>query len=111
MACAEDVVLSIRAELLTLLQLQDCWFTTEPVSLTVLDELGHIRINELSRQAGDVVLPVDGIAMPVMWGDQLFGYIEAIPIPGRVTTAGARRMAMAMAQTLGLALAAEPTAA
>jgi len=49
--------------------------------------------------------------VPVMWGDQLFGYIEAVPIEGRVTTAPSRKVAVAMAQTLGLALAAEPKAA
>ena len=46
-----------------------------------------------------------------MWGDQLFGYLEGIPIVGRVTSAGSRKVAVAMAQTLGLALAAEPAAA
>jgi hypothetical protein len=43
-----------------------------------------------------------------MWGDQCFGNILAIPLPDRVTSAGSRRVAVAMAQALGLALAAEP---
>ena len=106
--CAEDVVLSIRAELLTLLQLQDCWFTTEPTSLTILDEAGRLRISDTVHQAGDVRLPAEGVAVPVMWGDQCFGNIVAIPLPDRVTSAGSRRVAVAMAQALGLALAAEP---
>ena len=38
--CAEDVELSIRAELLRLLQLQGCWYTREPVTLTLLDPAG-----------------------------------------------------------------------
>ena len=58
-----------------------------------------------------MVLPAEGVAVPVMWGDQLFGYIEAVPIAGRVTSAGSRKVAVAFAQTLGLALAAEPSAA
>ena len=109
--CAEDVELSVRAELLRLLQLQDCWFTRGTSTLTQLDDSGHLRLSETARQAGEVVLPVEGVAVPVMWGDQLFGYLEAIPIAGRVTSAGSRKVAVAMAQTLGLALAAEPAAA
>jgi hypothetical protein len=62
-------------------------------------------------EAGDLVLPADGIAVPVMWGDDLFGYLEAVPIPGRVVSARSRRTAVAMAQALALALAAEPSPA
>ena len=109
--CAEDVEMSVRAELLRLLQLQDCWFARGATTLAQLDDSGHLRLSETARQAGDVVLPVKGVAVPVMWGDQLFGYIEAVPMAGRVTSAGSRKVAVAMAQTLGLALAAEPSAA
>ena len=101
-------MLSIRAELLKLLQLQDCSFTTEPVNLTVLDEAGRIQISDKVHQAGDIRLPAEGVALPVMWGGQCFGYLIAIPLPDRITTAGTRRVAVAMAQALGLALAAEP---
>ena len=94
-----------------MLQLQDCWFTRGQTTLTSIDDSGHLRLGETVRQAGDVVLPVEGVAVPVMWGDQLFGYIEAVPIAGRVTSAGSRKVAVALAQTLGLALAAEPSAA
>ena len=106
--CAEDVVLSIRAELLTLLQLQDCWFSGDPISLTVLDDLGHIQINDTVHQAGDLRLPAEGIAIPVMWGGRCYGHLAGVPLPDRVTTASSRRVAVAMAQALGLALAAEP---
>ena len=109
--CAEDVELSVRAELLRLLELQDCWFSHGTTTLTPIDDSGHLRLSEKARQAGDVVLPAEGVALPVMWGDQLFGYIEAVPIAGRVTSAGSRKVAVALAQTLGLALAAEPSAA
>jgi Domain of unknown function (DUF4118) len=108
--CAEDVELSVRAELLRLLDLQDCWFTRGTTTLTPIDDSGHLRLSETVRQAGDAVLPVEGVAVPVMWGDQLFGYIEAVPMAGRVTSARSRKVAVAMAQTLGLAFAAEPSA-
>lgn len=94
--CAEDVVLSIRAELPELLHLQDCWFTTEATNLTVLRDLPT-----------DLHLPAEGIDLPVTWGGQTFGHIVAIPLPDRFTTAASRDVAVAMAQALGLALAAE----
>ena len=67
-----------------------------------------MRISDTVQQAGDVRLPAEGVAVPVMWGDQCFGNIVAIPLSDRVTSAGSRRVAVAMAQALGLALAAEP---
>jgi hypothetical protein len=97
--CAEDVELSIRAELLRMLELQDCWFTTEPVTLTTLDP------------AGDAALPAEGVAVPVTWGDRCYGHLIAVPVAGRTTSAHARRIAVAMAQTLGLSLAAGPAPA
>ena len=109
--CAEDVELSIRAELLRLLQLQDCWYTREPVTLTLLDPTGRIRISDTISQAGEAALPAEGVSIPVVWGDHRYGHLVAVPIAGRVTSASARRVAVAMAQTLGLSLAAEPAPA
>jgi len=109
--CAEDVELSIRAELLRLLQLQDCRYTREPVTLTLLEPTGCIRISDTATQAGDAVLPAEGVSIPVVWGDHRYGNLVAVPIAGRVTSASARRVAVAMAQTLGLSLAAEPAPA
>jgi len=109
--CAEDVETSVRAEMLRVLQLQDCWFTTDAGDRTVLDDSGRIRLSDRTLQAGDIELPTEGVAVPVMWGNQLFGFIEAVPIEGRITSAPSRKVAVALAQTLGLALAAEPKAA
>jgi hypothetical protein len=109
--CAEDVSTSIRAELLGLLHLQDCWFTTDDLSLTSLDQSGSIRISETVALAGESPLPVEGVALPVTWNDRCFGYLAAIPLPGTIVTAESRRIAVAMAEVLGLALAAEPAAA
>ena len=109
--CAEDVELSIRAELLRLLQLQDCWYTREPVTLTLLDPAGRIRISDTVAQAGDAALPLEGVSIPVVWSDHRYGHLVAVPIAGRVTSASARRVAVAMAQTLGLSLAAQPAPA
>lgn len=89
-------MLSIRAELPKLLQLQDCWFTTEPVSLPLLGD-----------EPGDLRLPVEGVGLPVTWGGETFGYLAAIPLPDRVTTEASRHVAVAMAQALARAFAAE----
>jgi K+-sensing histidine kinase KdpD len=109
--CAEDVALSVRAELLRLLGLQDCWFTTDTVTLTTIDRGGTIRGKGPSNLGGDFALPVEGVALPVTWNDRCFGYLAAIPVPGVIVVAENRRVAVAMAEVLGLALAAQPTAA
>lgn len=109
--CAEDVELAVRAELLELLGLQECWFTTETVTLTTIDRGGAIRLEGPANLGGDFALPVEGVALPVTWNDRSFGYVAAIPIPGVIVMAANRRAAVAMAEVLGLALAAEPAAA
>lgn len=108
---ADDVELSVRAELLALLRLRDCWFTTDSVTLTTIDRVGTIRREGLVSIGGDFALPVEGIALPVTWNDRCFGYLTAIPEPGVIVVAANRRAAVAMAEVLGLALAAQPTAA
>lgn len=109
--CAEDVSLSVRAELLGLLQLQDCRFTTERGHLSMLDHAGTIVISDRVGLTGDVALPLEGVALPVTWNDRSFGYLAAVPLPGTIVTAESRRIAVAMAEVLGLAMAAEPAAA
>ena len=109
--CAEDVVLAVRAELLELLDLQDCWFTTDAVNLTTINHSGTIRRNEAVALAGDLALPAEGVALPVTWNDRCFGYLVAVPVPGTVVRAESRRAAVAMAEVVGLAFAAEPATA
>jgi hypothetical protein len=108
---AEDVELSVRAELLELLALQECRFTTEPLTLTTIDRVGTIPREGPVKLGGDFALPVEGVTLPVTWNDQCFGYLTAIPVPGVIVMAANRRAAVAMAEVLGLALAAEPAAA
>jgi hypothetical protein len=109
--CAEDVALTVRAELLQLLGLRECWFTTENVTLTTIDRGGTIRGAGPSNLGGDFALPAEGVALPVTWNDRCFGYLAAVPVPGVIVMAANRRVAVAMAEVLGLALAAQPAAA
>jgi hypothetical protein len=106
--CAEDVELSLRAELLDLLSLRDCWFTSESVTLKTIDRGGTVRGIGPSSLGGDFPLPLEGVALPVTWNDRCFGFVAAIPEPGVVVMAANRRAAFAMAEVLGLALAAQP---
>jgi hypothetical protein len=108
---AEDVELSVRAELLELLGLQSCSFTTEMVTLTTIDRVGTITRSGRVTLGGDFALPVEGVALPVTWNDHCFGYLTAIPVPGAIVMATHRRAAVAMAEVLGLAMAAAPAAA
>jgi hypothetical protein len=109
--CAEDVELSVRAELLELLHLRDCWFTTDGVTYALLDGAGTVRVSETVGVGGDGPLPADGVALPVTWSSRRFGYLVAMPLPGAIVAATSRRIAVAMAEVLGLAFAAEPAAA
>jgi hypothetical protein len=106
--CAEDVELSLCAELLDLLSLRDCWFTSESVTLKTIDRGGTVRGVGPSNLGGDFPLPLEGVALPVTWNDRCFGFVTAIPEPGVVVMAANRRAAFAMAEVLGLALAAQP---
>ncbi|MEY2430820.1 MAG: hypothetical protein QOC92_545 [Acidimicrobiaceae bacterium] len=108
---ADDVALAVRAELFELLSLQKCWFTTEMVTLTTIDRGGVVRGEGPGNLGGDFALPVEGVALAVTWNDQCFGYVAAIPVPGVIVMAANRRAAVAMAEVLGLALAAEPATA
>jgi hypothetical protein len=109
--CADDVALSVRAELVRLLSLQECSFTTETVTLTTIDRVGTIRGDGPGNLGGDFALPIEGVSLPVTWNDRCFGYLTAIPVPGVIIMAANRRAAVAMAEVLGLALAAQPAAA
>ena len=108
---ADDVALSVQAELLQLLGLRECWFTTDAVTLTAIDRVGTIRRGGLVNLGGDFALPGEGVVLPVTWNDRCFGYLVAIPAPGVIVTAANRRATVAMAEVLGLALAAQPAAA
>jgi len=108
--CAEDVELSVRAELLELLSLQDCWFTTGPVELPLMDMKGRVDVPYVYQKPGGFELPQAGFALPVPWRGRTLGYLAATPVPSVGISVERRRVAVVMAEVLGLALAAEPAA-
>lgn len=105
---ADDVELSVRAELLEILGLQDCWFTTGSVELPVMDDDGEIAVPFKYLRPGGFELPADGFAIPVSWHHRRFGYLVGVPVPIVGISVERRRVAVAMAEILALAVAAEP---
>jgi K+-sensing histidine kinase KdpD len=106
---ADDVEQAIRAELRILLGLQECWFTSELPDLVAVEPDGAVRCTERARLSGDLFLPTAGVALPVTWKRQYFGCLVAVPLPDIAVTTQQRRVALAMAGALGLAMAADST--
>jgi hypothetical protein len=89
---ARDVELSVRAELLAVLDLRECWFAPGSSDLPALTAAGRI--------------PERGAAISVDAPGRHFGHLVCIPTPEVGTTAADRRAAIALAEVLGLSLGA-----
>lgn len=106
MASAEDVELSVRAELLEILRLDDCWFTTDEVRLPELDRSGALPGGVFRFADDGFELPAGGIAIAVEAHGTRYGTLVCSPVPGRGIGVEQRRSAAALGHVLGLALAA-----
>jgi K+-sensing histidine kinase KdpD len=104
---AEDVERAIRGELRGMLALQDCWFTSQVPDLVAVEPDGAVRCTERAHLSGDLFLPAAGVALPVTWKGHRYGCLVAVPLPDVAVTTRQRRIAVAMAGALGLAMAAE----
>ena len=100
----EDVHLTVRAELLGLLGLRDCWFTTDPVPLPVLGARGELVTSRLRYTRDGFELPRDGIAIEVAAFGRTHGYLICYPTAGVGATPEARRAAVELANVLGIAM-------
>ena len=87
-----DVESSVRAELLAVLDLRDCWFATGEVDLPALSSRGRI--------------PDSGVAISVDAPGRHFGHLVCIPAPACGASVADRRAAVALAEVLGLSLGA-----
>ena len=106
-ACpVEDVELSARAELLTLLSLADCYFTTDCVDLPELGATGGLPRERLIYRREGFVLPARGLAIAVTAAGQRLGSFVCMPSPGVGVGLTHRRTAVAAAHILGLAMVA-----
>ena len=107
----EDVQLSVRAELLGLLELHDCWFTTDTVLLPMLGIHGELNMAGLRYTHDGFELPRDGVAIEVASYGKTYGYLVCLPTAGVGTSLEQRRVAVELANVLGLAMSTRSEAA
>ncbi len=110
---AEDVVLSVQAELIGLLSLRDCRFETPPFNseLPVLERNGAIAGDQHHWIGGEYTLPQQGAAIPVLGRGQSFGRLVLVPDLSVGVSLERRLVAVALADQLGAAFAADAPAA
>lgn len=103
---AQDVELSVRAELLTLLSLASCEFTRASVALPELAASGGLPERPQIHRPGGFELPAAGLAVPVVAAGARLGTLVCRPLPGVGVDLKRRRTAVALAHILGLAIVA-----
>lgn len=106
---ADDVVLSVCAELIGLFGLADCQYERVP-SGTLLPSLargGALQGASLEYLASGFALPTGGLTIDVIGRGRPLGRLVLDARPHTVTTLEQRIVAIALADELGLALASE----
>jgi hypothetical protein len=101
--------MSVRAELIDLLGLRDCHWEpgTPPADLPTLRNTGWLEADTIHRFRGDgFELPEGGFALPVRAHAHVLGHLFCLPAGFRGISLEQRRVAVALADELGLALAA-----
>ena len=104
----EDVEMAVRAELLKLLELSDCEFTRDTVSLPSLGPTGALPRAPLIHRRDGFQLPQPAFAIAVTAAGQRLGSLVCTPVPGTGIGIARRRTAVAAAHILGLVLIANP---
>lgn len=109
---AEDVVSAVRAELIDILDLDDCDYeplrTDDAVDdLPLLQPSGWVSAGPISFTAGGFELPARGVQLPVRARGREFGRFVLHPKPGVGVSLERRFVAVALSDQLGAVLAAE----
>jgi Domain of unknown function (DUF4118) len=106
---AEDVVLSVQAELIGLLSLRDCRYETAPFSseLPRLERNGAIAGDQRHWIGGEYTLPAQGAELPVLGRGRQFGRLVLVPDLSVGVSIEERVVAVALADQLGAAFAAD----
>jgi Domain of unknown function (DUF4118) len=107
---AEDVLLSVRAELLGLLSLRECEFEQPPFesALPRVERNGAIEGGTRRWVGREFSLPAEGVEIPVLGRGRVFGRLVLIPDWNVGTSVEERVVAVALADQVGAAFAAEP---
>jgi hypothetical protein len=107
---ADDLVSAVRTELVQLLDLADCAY--RPASdasgpdLPRLGARGAVDgLKTLRFGHGELMLPPDGIELPVVGGGRQFGQFVLIARPGGGASIEQRLVAVVLADELGIAMA------
>jgi hypothetical protein len=106
---AEDVILSVQAELIGLLSLRDCRYETAPYSseLPRLERNGAIAGDHRHWIGGEYTLPAQGAEIPVLGRGREFGRLVLVPDLSVGVSIEERVVAVALADELGAAFAAD----
>ena len=106
---AEDVVLSVQAELIGLLSLHDCRYETAPFGseLPRLERNGAIEGDHRHWIGGEYTLPAQGAELPVLGRGRQFGRLVLVPDLSVGVSIEERVVAVALADQLGAAFAAD----
>ncbi len=106
---AEDVLLSVQAELTGLLSLRDCRFESAPFSseLPTLARNGAIADGHRHWAGGEFTLPEQGAAIPVLGRGRSFGRLVLVPDLSVGVSIEERVVAVALADQLGAVFAAD----
>jgi hypothetical protein len=104
----QDLVLSVTAELIDTLRLQNCSFEFPPFlfELPHLESDGTISGASLFHSHGGCQLPVEGVDLRVTGGGRTVGRFILDPTPDATVPSERLIVAVALAQELGLAFSA-----
>jgi K+-sensing histidine kinase KdpD len=101
-----DVVLAVQAELIGLLSLDDCWYEGSPTeALPRLGRNGAIEDVALKFAGREFELPAHGVELAVAARGASYGRLVLQAHEGTAASMEQRRVAIALADELGLALA------
>jgi Domain of unknown function (DUF4118) len=105
---ADDVLESVRGELMQLLSLQSCDFEPPPfgVPLPRLERNGSIDTPHRRFARGEFTLPEEGVEIPVLGRGRQLGRLVLVPEPEVGVSLEERVVAIAISDQLGAVLAA-----
>jgi K+-sensing histidine kinase KdpD len=109
----QEVWTCVRQALVDELRLQSVRFEPAAVArraghLPVMGRTGAFRTTEMHWTLEGMELPRGGVQLAVQAGNRFFGRLVLVPTPGRGSHPGERRLAVALADQLALALEREP---
>jgi hypothetical protein len=107
----DDVELAVKAELLGVLGLRDCWFTKDLVALPVIGPFGELDLPVKRFTHQGFELPEEGVAVLVAAYGRTFGHLVGQTTRGVGVSIDARQAAAALGEVLGMAMAVASPAA